>query len=48
MFDDAELSHAYTRTDAIRDGVLIDVSAAAKDAGFTFPVALTAAASGTC
>src|SRR5262249_13824446 len=29
--------------DAIRDGVLIDVSATAKEAGFRFPVALTRA-----
>src|SRR5262249_1653635 len=48
MFDDAEVLHAYTRADAIRDGVLIDVSAAARDAGFTYPVALTAAAWSRC
>ena len=44
MFDDAEVIHAYTRADALRDGVLIDVSEAAREAGFRFPVALTAAA----
>jgi hypothetical protein len=43
MFDDFDLIHAYTRADAIRDGVLIDVSAVAREAGFKFPVALTAA-----
>ena len=48
MFEDADLIHRYTRADAIRDGVLIDVSAAARDAGFTFPVALTAAAWSRC
>jgi hypothetical protein len=32
MFDDAEVIHAYTCADAIRDGVLIDVSATAREA----------------
>ena len=48
MFDDAEVIHAYTRADALRDGVLIDVSATARDAGFRWPVALTCAAWGRC
>jgi hypothetical protein len=48
MFENAEVIHAYTRADAIRDGVLIDVSATARDAGFKFPVALTAAAWSRC
>jgi hypothetical protein len=43
MFDNADLIHRYTRADAIRDGVLIDVSATAKEAGIRYPVALTAA-----
>ncbi len=34
----------YTRQQAIEDGVLIDASAVAAEAGFTLPVALTAAA----
>lgn len=34
---------AYTRAQAIADGVLIDVTAEANDAGFKVPVALTAA-----
>ena len=33
----------YTRAQAIEDGVLIDVSKMAKEAGFTIPVAVTAA-----
>lgn len=41
--DDLEIIHAYTRRDAIEDGVLVDVSAAAAEAGFRFPVALTRA-----
>ncbi len=37
-----EVIHSYTRAQAIEDGVLIDVSDTAKEAGITFPVALTA------
>ena len=48
MFDDAEVIHAYTRADALRDGVLIDVSATAREAGFRWPVALTCAAWERC
>ncbi len=36
--------HTYTRAQAIEDGVLIDVSKTAREAGFTLPVAITAAA----
>ena len=38
--------HTYTRRQAIADGVLIDVSDAAKEAAFRIPVALTSAAWG--
>ena len=48
MFEDADLIHSYTRADALRDGVLIDVSAVAREAGFRYPVALTRAAWGRC
>ncbi len=37
------LIHTYTRAEALEDGTLIDVSEMAKEAGFTFPVAITAA-----
>jgi hypothetical protein len=40
-FDDAEVIHSYSREDAIRDGVLVDVSPMAEEAGFKVPVALT-------
>lgn len=40
---DAEIIHAYTRADAIRDEVLFDVTETGKEAGFKVPVALTAA-----
>jgi hypothetical protein len=43
MFENADLVHTYTRADALRDGVLIDVSATAREAGIRWPVALTAA-----
>jgi hypothetical protein len=33
--------HIYSRTQALEDGVLIDVSKTAKEAGFRIPVALT-------
>jgi hypothetical protein len=39
-----EVIYAYTRQQAIEDGVLHDVSELAKEAGFQFPVAVTAAA----
>jgi hypothetical protein len=48
MLDNADFIHRYSRTDAIRDGVLIDVTAAAREAGFRYPVALTAAAWERC
>src|SRR5436305_775637 len=41
MFEEADLIHRYTRADALRDGVLIDVSATAREAGIRWPVALT-------
>ena len=48
MFEEADLIHSYTRADALRDGVLIDVSATAREAGIRWPVALTCAAWGRC
>jgi hypothetical protein len=48
MFEKADLIHVYTRAEAIRDGVLIDVSAAAREAGIRYPVALTRAAWERC
>jgi hypothetical protein len=48
MFEDVDLIHRYSRADAFRDGVLIDASRAAREAGFRYPVALTAAAWAKC
>lgn len=36
-----EVIHSYTRAQAIDDGVLVDVSETAREAGIVFPVALT-------
>ena len=38
-----ELIYSYTRTQAIDDGELVDVSTVAQEAGIKFPVALTRA-----
>lgn len=38
----------YTRADALADGVLVDVSTVAKEAGIKFPVALTRAVWDLC
>jgi hypothetical protein len=43
FWDDAEVIYAYTRAQAIEDGVLIDVTETAKEAGVKFPVAMTSA-----
>ena len=41
FWDDAEVISSYTRAQAMEDGVLVDVSAMAKQAGIKFPVAMT-------
>ena len=33
--------HVYTRADALAEGLLVDVTGTAREAGFLFPVALT-------
>ena len=43
MFENAEIIYQYTRANAIQDGVLVEVSAQAKEAGFVIPVAITSA-----
>ena len=42
-FEDAPVIFQYTRAQAIEDGVLIDLTEWAKETGFRFPVACTAA-----
>lgn len=41
MFEPSDLIHSYTRAQAIEDGVLVDVSDVAKEAGFKLPMAIT-------
>jgi len=48
MFDDADLIHSYTRAEALADGVLIDVTETAREAGFRIPVALTSTVWSDC
>ena len=43
-----EVISTYTRAQAIEDGVLIDAGPMAKEAGFNWPVALTAGAWADC
>ena len=40
-YDDFQIIHAYSRRQAIEDGVLVDVSNTAKEYGFKIPVAIT-------
>jgi hypothetical protein len=43
MSEEFDVIIAYTRTQAIADGVLVDVTETAKEAGLEYPVALTRA-----
>ncbi len=43
MTESDYILHTYSRREAIDDGVLIDVTETAKEAGFRIPVAVTAA-----
>jgi hypothetical protein len=43
LLQDANLIHVYTRAQALTDGVLVDISRLAAEAGFRYPVAVTAA-----
>jgi hypothetical protein len=43
MFSETDVIYRYTRADALNDGVLVDVSDFAREAGFAIPVAITRA-----
>ena len=43
LFDDTDLVFSYSRRQALEDGVLVDVSEMAREAGFRYPVAITRA-----
>jgi hypothetical protein len=45
---DPELISAYSRSEAFADGLLVDVTETAREAGFLYPVALTRAAWELC
>ena len=47
-FADADLVHRYTRAETIRDGMLVDMSKPGREAGFSIPVAVTAAVFDQC
>lgn len=48
LFTDSNIIFSYSRADAIADGVLVDVSETASEAGFKVPVALTRAVWADC
>jgi hypothetical protein len=48
FFTTNDVISEYSRAEAIADGVLVDVSQTAKEAGIRFPCAMTAAAWETC
>lgn len=41
MFEEHDIIHSYSRQQAIEDGVLVDVTRLAKEAGYNLPVAVT-------
>lgn len=41
IWKDAEVISAYSRRDALEDGVLVDLSDLAREAGFLWPLAVT-------
>ena len=41
LFEDAEIISVYTRQDAINDGIFIDITETAKEAGIKYPTAVT-------
>lgn len=43
LWRDTDVMHVYTRAQALADGALIDLSPLAAEAGFRYPVAVTAA-----
>jgi hypothetical protein len=48
MNENNPIIFAYSRKDAIADGVLVDVSNTARKAGFLLPIAVTSAVWGGC
>lgn len=48
MFSKSDLIHSYSRTEALRDGTLIDAGPLAVELGFKVPIALTCGAYAEC
>ncbi len=48
LFDGADVIHSYTRAQALDDGILVDVTEMAREAGFRFPVAMSINAWSDC
>lgn len=48
QFDNAAITYEYTRARAIEDGILVDVTKTASEAGFSVPVAITRAVNEQC
>ncbi len=48
MFNPEDVISRYTRAEALADGVLVDVSGTAREAGIRYPVAFTRAAWDRC
>ena len=48
LFTEQNVIYVYTRAQAIADGVLFDATELAREAGFRYPVALTAAVWAEC
>lgn len=47
-FEGAEIISSYSRAQAIEDGMLVDISEMAREAGFKFPTVLTQAVFAVC
>lgn len=48
FFDDFDVIDVYSRTEAIEDGLLVDLSSTAREAGVPYPVAVTSTVYADC
>lgn len=48
FFDDFDVIDAYSRTEAIEDGLLVDLSSTAREAGVPYPVCVTSTVYADC
>jgi hypothetical protein len=48
FFDDFDVIDVYSRTEAIEDGLLVDLSSTAREAGVPYPVAVTSSVYADC